>query len=172
MKKVALGLALAGLGAATPTLAQTAGAPKYSSLTVFGDSLVDAGNIRKLGLGANPSQGYDQGRFTNGPDYTDLLSQALYGSPTLASLNGGTNFAFGGARATSTSPVPDLAEQLALYQSYLAAGHSVDSSGLYVLNFGGNDVFAAAQPVCQPAMAATALSCRQRPIPMPKAFSP
>ena len=114
---------------------------KYTSLTVFGDSLVDAGNIRALGFGANPAQGYFQGRFTNGYDYTDLISQALFGTVTTASLNGGTNFAYGGARASNTSAVPDLAEQLGLYSAYLARGNAVDANGLYVLNFGGNDVF-------------------------------
>lgn len=143
--KFTLGLCLAS--AAIPATAQAQQAtPRYSSLTVFGDSLVDAGNIRALGLGASPAQGYFNGRFTNGYDYTDLLSLSLYGTPTVASLNGGTNFAFGGARATTTSPVPDLVEQLAQFNGYLAAGHSVDANGLYVMNFGGNDVFATLAP--------------------------
>ena len=116
---------------------------QYTSLTVFGDSLVDAGNIFTLTGGAIPSaaNGYFNGRFTNGYDYTDLISLELFGSASVASLQGGTNFAFGGARATTTSGVPDLNEQLGLYAGYLAAGNSVDSNGLYVLNFGGNDIF-------------------------------
>jgi len=142
--KMALCLATASMLA--PAAQAQQATPRYSTLTVFGDSLVDAGNIRALGLGANPATGYFQGRFTNGYDYTDLLSQALYGAPTVASLNGGTNFAYGGARATTTSAVPDLVEQLGLYGNYLKAGHSVDGNGLYVLNFGGNDIFAAIQP--------------------------
>ena len=117
--------------------------PNYTSLTVFGDSLVDAGNIYTLTGGATPSAsaGYFNGRFTNGYDYTDLLSIDLFGAPTVASLRGGTNYAFGGARASSTSAVPDLAEQLAFYTGDLARGRTVDGNGLYVLNFGGNDVF-------------------------------
>jgi phospholipase/lecithinase/hemolysin len=113
-----------------------------TSITVFGDSLVDAGNVLALTRGATPSasQGYFQGRFTNGYDYTDLLSLNLFGTPTTPSALGGTNFAFGGARATTTSGVPDLQEQLALFSS---SGQAVTSTGLYVLNFGGNDVFAA-----------------------------
>jgi outer membrane lipase/esterase len=129
---------------AVPAAAQTA-VPPFSSLTVFGDSLVDAGNIRKLGLGASPTDGYVDGRFTNGYDYTDLLSIAMYGTPTVASLNGGSNFAFGGARATSTTLVPDAQEQVGLYRLALAGGKTVDPKGLYVLNFGGNDVFAAVE---------------------------
>lgn len=143
--KITLGLCAASVALSAPAAAQQA-EPRYSSLVVFGDSLVDAGNIRALGLGASPDRGYFQGRFTNGYDYTDLLSQSLYGRPTVASLLGGTNFAFGGARATTTSLVPDLSEQLAQYGGYLAAGGTVDATGLYVLNFGGNDVFATLDP--------------------------
>jgi phospholipase/lecithinase/hemolysin len=114
-------------------------------LTVFGDSLVDAGNVFVLTRGTTPSasQGYFQGRFTNGYDYTDLLSISLFGTPTTPSALGGSNFAFGGARATTTSNVPDLQEQLALFGT---SGQTVTSTGLYVLNFGGNDIFAALQP--------------------------
>ena len=67
---------------------------RFTSLTVFGDSLVDAGNIFTATGGAIPSaaNGYFNGRFTNGYDYTDLLSIELFGAPTVASLQGGTNF--------------------------------------------------------------------------------
>ncbi|MFN7177524.1 MAG: hypothetical protein ACK4MX_11630, partial [Thermaurantiacus sp.] len=73
-----------------------------STLYVFGDSLVDAGNvfITTGGVTPNPAQGYFEGRFTNGLDFTDILQQALTGAPTAPSLAGGTNFAFGGARGT------------------------------------------------------------------------
>lgn len=143
--KAALCLA-ASAALSTPAMAYR-NTPHYTSVTVFGDSLVDAGNVSLLTAGATPkaSLGYFQGRFTNGYDYTDLLSQALYGTPTKASLAGGTNFAFGGARATNTAAVPDLQEQLGLFNTYLAQpGHAIDPNGLYILNFGGNDVFAAA----------------------------
>lgn len=149
------GVALA-LGVATPAEAKKDTA-KYTSLTVFGDSLVDAGNIRALGLGANPAQGYYMGRFTNGYDYTDLISLSLFGVATTPSLRGGTNFAYGGARASNTTPVvPDLGEQLVQFTTYLAAGHSVDRDGLYVLNFGGNDIFnAPADPTLKAAFLRT-----------------
>lgn len=147
LKAFTAAAALALTTAATSAAAQVTGGPTppITSLTVFGDSLVDAGNILTLTGGSTPSpaNGYFQGRFTNGYDYTDLLSIALFGRPTVASLQGGSNFAFGGARATTTSAVPDLTEQLAFYRASLAAGGSVDPTGLFVLNFGGNDVFAA-----------------------------
>ncbi len=128
----------AGLMATAP--AEAAGY-RPSALYIFGDSLVDAGNIFLAtgGIYNPPSAGYFMGRFTNGPDYTDLLSQRLYGTLTTPSLAGGNNYAFGGARAVQPGGlVPDLTIQLGGY----LAGHAVDPNGLYVLNFGGNDVFA------------------------------
>ena len=143
-KAFGLAVSLVALTAAVPAAAQEDSSP-VTTLTVFGDSLVDAGNTRTLfPSAANPALGYFEGRFTNGYDYTDLLSIDLFGTPTTASLQGGTNFAFGGARATMTSALPDLGEQLDLYRGFLANGGSVDPTGLYVLNIGGNDIFAAA----------------------------
>jgi outer membrane lipase/esterase len=149
MHKLPFAASLAAFAAVLPmpAVAQTTAAPPpaFTSLTVFGDSLVDAGNVFALTRGATPSasQGYFQGRFTNGYDYTDLLSISLFGTPTTPSALGGSNFAFGGARATTTSNVPDLQEQLALFS---ASGQTVTSTGLYVLNFGGNDIFASLSP--------------------------
>ena len=147
MKALLLTTVLAASTFAAPLAAQTTPPPKstaISSITVFGDSLVDAGNINALNPAfASAAQGYFDGRFTNGYNYTDYLSIALFGTPTAASLEGGTSFAFGGARATTTSAVPDLTEQLSLYRGFLATGKTVDPTGLFVLNFGGNDIFAA-----------------------------
>ena len=129
--------------AAAVLSAPLAATPRPSQLIVFGDSLVDAGNL-DIAVGSdvfNPvSSGYFPGRFTNGPDYTDLLNQRLYGSyqtPALA-LTGGTNYAFGGARIVDTGDtIPDLVAQLGLYTSF----SSVDPNALYIINLGGNDVF-------------------------------
>ncbi|TCD04083.1 PEP-CTERM sorting domain-containing protein [Erythrobacteraceae bacterium CFH 75059] len=149
-KAIAAVVGALALFAGGPGAAQTAPpvrTPGITSLTVFGDSLVDAGNVNALNPAIpNPALGYFQGRFTNGYNYNDLLSIALFGEPTTASLRGGTNFAFGGARATTTSNVPDLVEQLGLFGAYLAGGGRVDPTGLFILNFGGNDVFAAIPP--------------------------
>jgi phospholipase/lecithinase/hemolysin len=146
LRTFTVGLCIAASALSAPALAAVA-APTttFTSLTVFGDSLVDAGNILALTGGTTPSAsaGYFQGRFTNGYDYTDLLSIDLFGSPTKASALGGNNFAFGGARATSTTGVPDLQEQLALFS---ASKKAIDPTGLYVLNFGGNDIFGALAP--------------------------
>ena len=130
------------LTAAAVLVAAPVAAAKPDQIVVFGDSLVDAGNDYIATLGATPSaaSGYYAGRFTNGPDYTDLLSQRLYGTYTTASLAGGNNFAFGGASiVTSNYPVPNLATQLGLF----AGTHRpVDPNALYIINLGANDVFA------------------------------
>lgn len=138
------------LSAAFATAAEAAAPP--TSLVVFGDSLVDAGNAflatRNLPpqfIAANPALGYFQGRFQEGPSYTDILSQRLYGSLTTPFLAGGQNFAVGGARAAIPrefpgipTPVPSLPQQLGLYLS--TTGGQIDPTGLYVINFGNNDV--------------------------------
>ena len=128
--------------AAAALAAGPALAAKPDQIVVFGDSLVDAGNIYLATAGATPSAaaGYYAGRFTNGPDYTDLLSQRLYGTYTTPSIAGGTNYAFGGASIiTSNYPVPNLAAQLGFFA---AAGKPVDPKALYIINLGANDVFA------------------------------
>jgi len=131
--------AVSALVASVPAAAVTT----PSSLIIFGDSLVDAGNIT-LAVGSdlfNPvAKGYFPGRFTNGPDYTDLLSQRLYGTLTRPSLAGGNNFAFGGARIVNDGDaVPDLALQLGAY--FTRTSNVADPNALYIINAGGNDVF-------------------------------
>jgi phospholipase/lecithinase/hemolysin len=138
-----------GMLASTPALADRDTA-RYNSLTVFGDSLVDAGNYYIATGGTNPApglpypdpaQGYFPYRLTNGYDYPDLLSQDLFGTPTTPSLAGGTNYAFAGARIVDTGDfIPDLQAQLGAWQAF---GPAVDPDGLYILNFGANDVFGA-----------------------------
>ena len=132
--------ALLGLAAA-PALA------KYpDGYVVFGDSLVDAGNanIGTGGAAAPAAFGYYNGRFTNGPDFTDWLSKAATGSFTVPFLAGGSNFAVGGARAAGEriiapfpTPIPGLNAQRDIWAS---TGATVDPNKAYVLVFGNNDV--------------------------------
>ncbi len=127
---------------AAPSVAATAPG-EYSSLFVFGDSLVDAGNIAALTGGAVPNRslGYFQGRFTNGYNYVDFINYQLFGAATKASLTGGNNFAFGGARVVTdaTDAIPDINPQIGAYVA--ARGPVADPNGLYILNAGGNDIF-------------------------------
>ena len=141
-KKWAFAVGILGILTATPAAADRT-TERYTSITVFGDSLVDAGNlfVANGGTRPDPATGYFQNRFTNGYDYPDLLSIDLFGAPTTPSLKGGANYAFGGARIVDTGDsIPDLQAQI---DAFKRSPSGVDSNGLYILNFGGNDVFGA-----------------------------
>jgi phospholipase/lecithinase/hemolysin len=131
------------LAMAAVIAAPAAAAPRPSQLIIFGDSLTDAGNINASVGGDffNPvAAGYFPGRFTNGPDYTDIINDHLYGSLTTPSLLGGSNYSFGSARYVNHGdPVPDLALQLGFH--FAATGGVADPDALYIINLGGNDVF-------------------------------
>lgn len=97
MKSIARVLAFVGVLFAAPAAAQTS----YSSLYVFGDSLVDSGNafIASDFTEAPLQDGYFFGRFSNGPNFADYLGFSLTGTPATPALLGGTNFGVGGATA-------------------------------------------------------------------------
>jgi outer membrane lipase/esterase len=118
----------------------------FSSLYVFGDSLVDAGNTQQLVVGLGGSDptpaaaGYFDGRFTNGINPADVVNLAISGVNSDNSLAGGRNFAFGGARARNDGAgVPDLAAQVAQFSA--SVGGVANPNALYLINVGGNDVF-------------------------------
>lgn len=141
-RRWALALGILGTLAATPAWADRDTA-RYTSITVFGDSLVDAGNfyIASGGTRPDPALGYFEHRLTNGYDYPDLLSLDLFSVPTTPSRLGGNNFAYAGARIVDTGDsIPDLQAQLGSFQ---ASGRGIDANGLYIFNFGANDVFGA-----------------------------
>lgn len=132
--------------------ALAAWAGPFTSIVVFGDSLSDSGNISTLTAGAVPrSPPYYQGRYSNGPTYVDLLAER-YGLSLTPALQGGTNYAFGGA---TTGPAaanfpgsfespPSLLTQLGAYLGSRGAA-GADRTGLYVVYGGSNDLFQAAQ---------------------------
>ena len=65
-------------------------------LTVFGDSLADAGNVFLFSQGTfPPSPPYAQ-RLTNGPTALEVMAADL-GLPLTPSLAGGRDYAYGGA---------------------------------------------------------------------------
>ncbi len=122
-------------------------ATSYTDLVVFGDSLSDSGNIFDLFGGLfGPDDPYTQGRFTS--PYTNgdaglVWVEHLAGYMGLSldnSLAGGTNYAYGGARATevATDLVPSLPDQLGSY--FVDTSGVADADALYVVFGGGNDV--------------------------------
>ncbi len=150
--------------------------PTFSQVVVFGDSLSDNGNIRHRledDYGISYPGGdfnYSDGRFTNSSDtdpgsatyvgtWHEQLERDLLMLPNGAitnSLDGGTNYAFGGAttadgtsaRTVISNPDPFVGGELTVdvdnigkqVDDYIA-GNSPDPAALYVIWGGGNDFF-------------------------------
>lgn len=137
---------LAGAAAALLLfIALPAAAASFPTIYAFGDSLVDSGNtqLAVIGVGgADPapaSVGYFDGRFTNGPALADALNDRIVGGNMVASLAGGDNYSFGGARARDKAGlIPDLPLQVGAYLADF--GGVADPNALYFINAGGNDV--------------------------------
>lgn len=122
--------------------APTAYAGPYSALYVFGDSLSDSGNDALVTGGLVPSSPpYYPGRFSNGLNYADQLASML-GVPLSASLLGGTNYAYGGARTTyMAAGLPPTAKSFNdQVNGYTASHASTDANALYTLWIGANDM--------------------------------
>lgn len=131
--------------AALFSVASPVAAADPTNTVIFGDSIVDSGNVAVATGGAVPSaaQGYFQGRFSNGYHFGDYLNIKLAGVATTASLLGGDNWAWGGSRGVGNAfggfPTPGLPQQGA---DFLANGpRGATPNSLHILNFGGNDVF-------------------------------
>jgi phospholipase/lecithinase/hemolysin len=113
----------------------------FTSLVVFGDSLVDAGNVHLAtsGTRAAAAQGYVAGRFTNGYSFADRIALGIEGRVTTPSRAGGGNYAWGGARALANEDgLPDAAAQVAAWRA--ASPGRPDPRTLFLLTFGGNDL--------------------------------
>ena len=135
-------------------------AAPFSNMIVFGDSLSDTGNnafvfdnfVAPPGTPPGtlrtatpifpatfiPTYPYASDRYSNGPVWVEGLAAGL-GLSAQASLQGGTNFAFGGARSgPSPSSFPfSLLDQVQFFLG--ATGGVAPSSALYVVAGGGND---------------------------------
>jgi phospholipase/lecithinase/hemolysin len=140
------------LGAAIVAASLGCGAAQattYSAIYSFGDSLSDAGNLFTASFGAIPAPlfpsgapAYYNGRFSNGPNWVDDLSEKLLGVPASPSLAGGNDFAWGGAQTGTTSVsgtqlVPSLDEQVTMFG---LADPSPNPNALYTLDIGANDI--------------------------------
>lgn len=141
-------------------------ASNLTGLYVFGDSLVDTGNLFNVTLN-NPNvpngpippyrdqDGNFTRRFSNGPIWVDKLADklnlnptlftALLANPTLPTREG-INFAFGGATTgignigdPTGQFLPGLQSQIARFSNLLGSNPSADQDALYILLAGGND---------------------------------
>lgn len=143
-------------------------AQNYTRIVVFGDSLSDAGNVARLAQNRygtripGPLYGYTDGRFTDGTDslpaatlytgvWVEQLASSLAAKPVIrASLDGGTDYAYGnattanGSNTTSYGPfyltVNNLGQQVS---DYLATNTTINSTTLFVVWGGANDLLGA-----------------------------
>lgn len=152
--KILLGAALVAGAAGAPAVQ----AASYSGLYVFGDSLSDMGNVYDLTKAVVPVPGppYFNGRFSNGPVYAEVLADRL-GLNLDNSLDGGTDYAYGGAGTDFQVPqLPGFAPlsvegQVVQFSTEMAlSGDTVGDDDLFVVFAGVNNLQSA---VDQPSMA-------------------
>jgi outer membrane lipase/esterase len=129
---------LAGAIGAALLFSAGAHADGYQQVVSFGDSLSDNGNVALLSGSPVIT------RFTTNPGTVAVENIAQHFNLTLTpSLQGGTDYAFGGARAAIANPVPATSSQV---QQYLAAnGGKANPNALYTMWIGANDLLAAVQ---------------------------
>ncbi len=151
-------------------LAHGQSVPTFSSLVVFGDSLSDVGNVANEAQSEydvrypSPQFNYTDGRFTDGKDtnpkarmltgvwHEQLAKLFLNLSPATDSLDGGSDYAFGGAKTiagttnrtvisegpfTSSLTIDNMGKQV---NDYLGA-NTPSGSELFIVWGGGNDLF-------------------------------
>jgi phospholipase/lecithinase/hemolysin len=128
------------IAALTALLAGPAAADGFSNAFFFGDSLSDTGNIYTLTGGSQPVSPYFTGRYSDGPVWVEYLAAGIgHADAARASLQGGNNFAFGGA-LTGSGAIPSVLAQVG---SFVNRPGAADPNALYVVVAGGNDMRAA-----------------------------
>lgn len=118
-----------------------ASAQSFDELYIFGDSLVDDGNLFQVTGGLiPPSPPYFNGRFTNGLVWVETLAPQLG-----IDYNSANNFAFGGATSgtfNALSPLVGVSLPGALsfqITNFTTAPGTANPDALYVLWAGAND---------------------------------
>ena len=139
MSRYLRGAALAALTlAASAALATAASAQSYGRLVVLGDSLSDNGNLYLAsGRTQPPSPPYFQGRFSNGPVFTEQLGffAANFNGPVTGSIN----MAYGGSRTDNAIAFPPgMRQQLT---TYVGRGGTFGSGDLVSVLGGANNIF-------------------------------
>ncbi|GLS01459.1 lipase/esterase [Brevundimonas denitrificans] len=127
--------------AAAGAFASAASAQTYNRLVVFGDSLSDNGNLYAATGNTQPtSPPYFQGRFSNGPVFTELLGFNAGRSAAGAPRTGSINYAYGGARTDSSAFPPGMRNQLL---QYTGGGGTFGANDLVSILGGANNIFQA-----------------------------
>lgn len=138
--------ALVSLGLATSAYAQQ---QPFTNMVVFGDSLSDGGAytnfIRSLGIPGSNQVKYFQFTTNPGNVWVEDIAAQLGLTLTPNMINGGTNYAQGGARVDSPSaganpftPEIPVSQQI---DEYLATYHSFGPNTLVTILAGANDIF-------------------------------
>ena len=131
------------------TLPLSAEASSFTKLNVFGDSLVETGNLfNATGLPLSPP--YFKGRFANDEIWVDTLAKKFGLNPVLSSElelgvtipTQGINFAFSGATTgasnTGNDLFPGLQQQIDSFRN-LTASVPADANALNIIWAGAND---------------------------------
>lgn len=117
----------------------------FTSLTTFGDSFSDTGNlVQLLGSGYVPSPPYAPGRLSNGAVWTDYFAARLGvpndANPAFLSRGNTGNYAIAGARTQDLPGAPPSTQSQLGAWATRPAGATVDPTGLYTYFAGANDV--------------------------------
>jgi len=156
IKKVAPALlgALLALGLASGVQAQT----QFNKMVAFGDSLSDGGTYTNIIKSLNVAGASQVARFkftTNpGNVWVENLAQRFGLALTPNVLDGGTNYAEGGARVTLPNPSQPGFSQTAVsvqIDRYLAAGGTFDKHSIVTMLVGPNDIFQGGPAAISPA---------------------
>jgi phospholipase/lecithinase/hemolysin len=133
----------------------------YTKLIVFGDSLSDTGNLDQGGLIGELIAAFADvgptGTFSNGPVWHDYLADGLGLPRAEPSLEGGDNYAFGGAETDLGGAIEGFWANLLLgQQTGIEAQveifidglspNGADPDALYILWGGGNDMRGESDP--------------------------
>jgi outer membrane lipase/esterase len=120
--------------------------PLFGTTVVFGASLNDTGNLCiARPSSCPPTPPYAAGKFSNGPLWVETVA-AKYGASATASLKGGTNYAYAGARTgtvpgiTTPAAVPSMVTQLGQYLAKV--NFQASPQALYIVDAGnvGNNI--------------------------------
>ncbi len=158
-------LFVACLAMAGASVASAAPLARFTSFTVFGDSLSDPSNLFSATGGLiPPSPPYSDGRVSNGPVWAEYVAEGF----TKRNLGDG-NYASAYARALPANPnlppsanlptgldVPDLPDQIGFFT--LDPDKNLGKRPLASLWFGANDVFFNGIPSGKPAAVGVAAS--------------
>ncbi|KAK9763621.1 hypothetical protein K7432_009525 [Basidiobolus ranarum] len=139
-----IGISLASSALCAAYYADRRESGRFDTVVLFGDSYSDVGNTYKLSKGTYPPPHYYNGRFSDGPLWSEYI-QELTDAEVL-------NYAYGGATVNnnvlqgysgfdSDIAVPSIADQIEMHRDFLA-NNSNELYGrkfLYVITASGND---------------------------------